>query len=851
MAARAYEHRPLGAVSLSNQPPPGSVVSPSPAAQSAGSATSGAGGSTTTTTGGRAFGSTSLGDSASASTAAGASSATNQQQQQPPPSASQLAPQPPIHPHTGGHVHSLVAPNGMLGGGGAPPSGQGPPAGSNPAAIAAAQQQQHQAQQAHAQAQAHAHAQAQAQAHAAHVGGVLVPAVGPGGQPVPPLPSSQQAPSGVPPQGAPHPSAQRLNDLLEFVKAEFEQVAGEGGILRAQREEYEAMIHSHASELNAMRAMVYDLERKYHEDKRLMQDETIRLQEENLRLRHQLDSSSSSARTSIPTPGGTASLTAPTPGTSGRTVLPPMTAPLPSLTRPASGNAFFPPPPPPPPPRAGTADLADREATNGHGSEYPNKRMRGGPSVDEDDRKRGRHGGHAPPTYPSSRPSSAGSTTAGHQPPPLHHPAPRPPVGSSALPSVPPSAAGSEAATSPRNSTTVPSSAAPGTKAPTPGPAAVAVKEEKTEPPAPASSTAAGFDPETAPKDLKKEGSDWMTMFNPNVKRVLDVGLVHTLVHDSVVCCVRFSPDGKALATGCNRNTTLYDTKTGAKIAILFDESSNAKADNYIRSVSFSPDGKYLATGSEDRIVRIWNLAQKRILQVFQGHKSEIYSLTFSPDGRRLVSGSGDKTARMWDLETGSCIFTLTIDDITIAENGPVDAGVTSVVFSPDGKFLAAGSLDTVVRIWDAETGQLLDKLKGHMDSVYSVAFSPDGRYLVSGSLDKTLKMFDIGSLRHALATGGRDAPVGEGGKTKCLTTLQGHKDYVLSVDISPDGAWIVSGSKDRGVQFWDPKTAKAQFMLQGHKNSVISVAVSSAGGLVATGSGDWSARIWSYERIA
>lgn len=44
-----------------------------------------------------------------------------------------------------------------------------------------------------------------------------------------------------PPGAAPHPSAQRLNDLLEFVKAEFEQVAGEGGILRAQREEYEAM----------------------------------------------------------------------------------------------------------------------------------------------------------------------------------------------------------------------------------------------------------------------------------------------------------------------------------------------------------------------------------------------------------------------------------------------------------------------------------------------------------------------------------------------------------------------------------------------------------------------------------
>ena len=55
---------------------------------------------------------------------------------------------------------------------------------------------------------------------------------------------------------------------------------------------------------------------------------------------------------------------------------------------------------------------------------------------------------------------------------------------------------------------------------------------------------------------------------------------------------------------------------------------------------------------------------------------------------------------------------------------------------------------------------------------------------------------------------------------SQCTMNFTGHKDYVLSVAVSHDGQWVVSGSKDRGVQFWDAKTAVVQCMLQGHKNS-------------------------------
>ena len=153
------------------------------------------------------------------------------------------------------------------------------------------------------------------------------------------------------------------------------------------------------------------------------------------------------------------------------------------------------------------------------------------------------------------------------------------------------------------------------------------------------------------------------------------------------------------------------------------------------------------------------------------------------------------------------------------------DAGVTSVAISPDGRLVAAGSLDTVVRLWDVQSGTLLERLKGHRDSVYSVAFTPDGRGLVSGSLDKTLKYWELNtSALRALAESGLppkgpgSAPGGEK-YAKCVFDFVGHKDYVLSVAISHNGQWVVSGSKDRGVQFWD-KNGTAQLMLQGHKNS-------------------------------
>eukprot|EP00002_Diphylleia_rotans_P025215 TRINITY_DN4985_c0_g1_i3.p1 TRINITY_DN4985_c0_g1~~TRINITY_DN4985_c0_g1_i3.p1 ORF type:complete len:320 (+),score=51.86 TRINITY_DN4985_c0_g1_i3:1030-1989(+) len=314
--------------------------------------------------------------------------------------------------------------------------------------------------------------------------------------------------------------------------------------------------------------------------------------------------------------------------------------------------------------------------------------------------------------------------------------------------------------------------------------------------------------------------------------------------HSSVVCCVKFSSDGKYLATGCNKSAQIYDVDSGEKINIFSDDllevnGTRKEGDLYIRSVCFSPDGRYLAAGAEDRTVKVWDINNRRTKHVFSGHELDIYSLDFSPDGRIIVSGSGDRKTKVWNLEKAELLHTLHGDD-----TGPRD-GVTSVSISSDGRLVACGSLDRVVRIWDLQTGHLKDRLEGHEDSVYSVAFSPDGTRIASGSLDTTVKIWDIGGSRSHRSR----APItlGTPAANTAMKGTNGHKDFVLSVAFSPDGNWLLSGSKDRTVRFWELRQSNWNTQLQGHKNSVISVAVNPKRGLFATGSGDYRARLWKY----
>ena len=229
--------------------------------------------------------------------------------------------------------------------------------------------------------------------------------------------------------------------------------------------------------------------------------------------------------------------------------------------------------------------------------------------------------------------------------------------------------------------------------------------------------------------------------------------------------------------------------------------------------------GARIVSGSWDRTVRVWDAHTGAELKTLGGYTQKVWSVSLN--GTRVVSGSTD--IRVWNLESGALLN-------TIDQHPDSNHRVSSVSYH--GARIVSGSTDSTVRVWEEMEGvwQCV-LLEGHASWVTSVSFSPDGLRIASGSWDNTVRVWEEME-----------------GVWQCVRTLEGHAADVDSVAWDSTGARIVSGSFDRTVRVWNAHSGALLNTLVGHDRTTGSVSFSPDGKRVVSGSTDNTVRVWDVK---
>jgi len=284
------------------------------------------------------------------------------------------------------------------------------------------------------------------------------------------------------------------------------------------------------------------------------------------------------------------------------------------------------------------------------------------------------------------------------------------------------------------------------------------------------------------------------------------------------------APSGKRVAVGLqDREVQIWDLETEAVVHTLRGHKQT------VNHVAYSSDGKRIASASSDKTVRLWRDADGRCEAELKGHLHSVAAVAFSADSTQLASGGWDTNICLWDVE--QCAVAGTGQAKVLS--GHTD-WIHSMAWAPHGRRrLASSSSDHTVRVWSATWGAVEQVLVGHLQTVSSVCFSPDGNFLASGSLDRTVRLYDL-----------------EEQTLKARFELESHEASVRCVAFTPDGKCIVVGSGDRAVRVWNV-SAEEDTELCGHEEAVLSVCVSADGDRAVSCGHDYTLRVWRMPRGA
>ncbi|KAK1925406.1 WD40-repeat-containing domain protein [Papiliotrema laurentii] len=325
----------------------------------------------------------------------------------------------------------------------------------------------------------------------------------------------------------------------------------------------------------------------------------------------------------------------------------------------------------------------------------------------------------------------------------------------------------------------------------------------------------------------------------------------HTLTsHRAPITRVAFHPTWTVLASASeDASVKIWDWEGGE-----FERTvkGHTKA---VMDVDFDPKGTMMVTCSSDLTIKLWDPANEYTnTKTLHGHDHSVSTVRFTPDGEKLVSASRDKTIRVWEVASGYCVKTFTGHSEWVRE----------VVPSDDGSLLVSSSSDQTARVWDFASGETKMELRGHEHVVECAVFAPivaypairelaalggvapksHGAYVATGSRDKSIRIWETSS-------------------GQCLRTFSGHDNWIRALVFHPSGKYLLSASDDKTMRIWDLAQGRCVKTIDAHGHFVTCMAwgralVGGGGGadgksteprrinVIATGSVDQTVKIWT-----
>jgi WD40 repeat protein len=267
-----------------------------------------------------------------------------------------------------------------------------------------------------------------------------------------------------------------------------------------------------------------------------------------------------------------------------------------------------------------------------------------------------------------------------------------------------------------------------------------------------------------------------------------------------------------------------------------------------INALTFTPDSKQVIVGGYHELT-VWDADQGKLVKRIYTRAERAYGMVFLPDGKLVVAGGrpgqeGD--VRVCNLNGGTPRMTNGVavldgvndNGVLVKELLETEDAVLALALSADGKKLAAGGCDRLVRIWDLGSGvagaKLEQTIENHADWVFGLAFAPDGKRLLTASRDKTAKVWDLVA-------------------KESVVTFPDHQNSVYAVAITADGKTGISAGEDNNLRFWQATDQSKQLGKQirasgGHSKAVFRIALTSdaKNPLLATCSADGTVRLWN-----